>query len=447
MARSLHSLHFLKGRLGVTLPLNASGLLEIHQFGGISVLGGAGVGGSSLVYAGLSQRPPDDFFDAFPQEITPAEMEPYFRSLEAVLEPTICPTQLDRTLALEKAAAGMSRTQFGRLKQAIQWGAGPDEDRVFENRWGVKQQNCNFCSNCTPGCNRGAKNSLDLNLIPSAAKAGARVQDGCAVDFIRKVDPGYEVVYRDRRARVRQSLRAPRVVVAAGTLNTHKILFRSRAFSDGLPRLSPMLGKAFSLGGDALRFYRKRSFDFDYGRSHQIDGMLEVLNEEGRRDHFVFPADLILPRSRLWRRASANRTLSLTGFGRDGADGRLTWSGRNLRLAMPEQAVIGRIYASMFSLAHGYGQQGGGTPIHASDATPSPRKPQMSAHPMGGCRMSDNIESGVIDHRGEVFGYPGLYVADASIFAAPPVCAPSLSIGAMAWRISQLMIEPHRRGV
>ena len=66
---------------------------------------------------------------------------------------------------------------------------------------------------------------------------------------------------------------------------------------------------------------------------------------------------------------------------------------------------------------------------------------------MGGCRMSDNPAAGVVDHRGEVYGHPGLYVADASIFAGPTVCAPSLTIAAFAWRISDLILEEEgRRG-
>ena len=48
---------------------------------------------------------------------------------------------------------------------------------------------------------------------------------------------------------------------------------------------------------------------------------------------------------------------------------------------------------------------------------------------------------GVVDYRGEVFGHPGLYVADASVFAAAPAAGPALSVAALAWWISERMVE------
>jgi cholesterol oxidase len=57
-----------------------------------------------------------------------------------------------------------------------------------------------------------------------------------------------------------------------------------------------------------------------------------------------------------------------------------------------------------------------------------------TAHILGGACMGDSVETGVIDHRHEVFGYPGLYVIDGSAVSANPGVNPSLSITALAER-------------
>ena len=38
-----------------------------------------------------------------------------------------------------------------------------------------------------------------------------------------------------------------------------------------------------------------------------------------------------------------------------------------------------------------------------------------ASHPLGGCRMAASPDLGVVDHRGAVFGYEGLYCMDSSI--------------------------------
>src|SRR5262249_5719950 len=41
-------------------------------------------------------------------------------------------------------------------------------------------------------------------------------------------------------------------------------------------------------------------------------------------------------------------------------------------------------------------------------------KDLITPHPLGGCNMGHDTTTGVVDHKGEVFGYPGLYVADGA---------------------------------
>jgi cholesterol oxidase len=55
--------------------------------------------------------------------------------------------------------------------------------------------------------------------------------------------------------------------------------------------------------------------------------------------------------------------------------------------------------------------------------------------------MADSPDGGVVDPNGEVFGYPGLYVADGSLVPTPTGVPPSMTIAAMAERIVENLIK------
>jgi cholesterol oxidase len=63
----------------------------------------------------------------------------------------------------------------------------------------------------------------------------------------------------------------------------------------------------------------------------------------------------------------------------------------------------------------------------------------VTVHPLGGCAMGQTALDGVVDHRGEVFGYPNLFVADGSVLPVPVGRNPSMTIAAIAERTSRLM--------
>ena len=63
----------------------------------------------------------------------------------------------------------------------------------------------------------------------------------------------------------------------------------------------------------------------------------------------------------------------------------------------------------------------------------------ITPHPLGGCNMGAAPENGVVNHLGEVFGYPRLYVADGAIVPRPIGLNPSRTIAALAERIAERM--------
>ena len=60
----------------------------------------------------------------------------------------------------------------------------------------------------------------------------------------------------------------------------------------------------------------------------------------------------------------------------------------------------------------------------------------VTLHPLGGCAMGATSQTGVVDHLGQVFGYPNLHVVDGSILPSSVGRNPSHTIAALAERIA-----------
>ena len=60
----------------------------------------------------------------------------------------------------------------------------------------------------------------------------------------------------------------------------------------------------------------------------------------------------------------------------------------------------------------------------------------VTPHPLGGCNMGTTPANGVVNHRGQVFGYSNLYVADGAIVPEAVGLNPSKTIAALAERIA-----------
>ena len=58
------------------------------------------------------------------------------------------------------------------------------------NAQGVNQKPCVNCGNCVTGCNVGAKNTLYMNYLPMAAKAGAAILTQTNVEWLEKLAAG-----------------------------------------------------------------------------------------------------------------------------------------------------------------------------------------------------------------------------------------------------------------
>ena len=137
-------------------------------------------------------------------------------------------------------------------------------------------------------------------------------------------------------------------------------------------------------------------------------------------------------------RGKTAELLPFLGMGTDAADGvmklkdeelDLQWDSKNSRRMFREME------RALKKLTRGIG----GTYI-TSPLWKWPARKLLTAHPLGGCRMADSMKEGVVNQYGEVWGYPNLYIADGSIIPKALSVNPSMTIAALAERISEHIV-------
>jgi len=465
-------------------PEKENGWIDLRVFPNMAVAQGAGVGGGSLIYANISvDAKPDTFESGWPPEITFDELKPYYKAVGRMLNLQSVPeNQLPERAKLVKEAAQRAGygDRFRKLDLAVSfdpaWHYGLKSphhirhSKTIVNAQGQKQGTCIHLANCDIGCDVKAKNTLDLNYIPLAEEHGAEVRPLHLVRHVAQEDGGYSVHY-DRV--YRKTLRPGRVtgrivILAAGSLGSTEILLRSRDQHGALPRLSLRLGKNWSSNGDfltpAIHPFRKVSPT----RGPTITSAIDFLDGSFRKEHFFvedggFPdlfgnylrklgkrRDNLDDRMRavigtvklvLGGENAFEHVMPWFAQGRDAADGALMLRDGKLFLQWDVSAskpTIDAIVRMHENLAKGTA----GIPL--VPLTWTLMKDLVTPHPLGGCNMATSIDNGVVDHRGELFNYPNLYVADGAIVPKALGLNPSKTIAALAERIAALIVKEGR---
>ena len=108
-------------------------------------------------------------------------------------------------------------------------------------------------------------------------------------------------------------------------------------------------------------------------------------------------------------------------------DGRVSYRGGKLRIDYDSdrRELFARIKAAFADIGEKTGRK-----IHYF-------KRSITVHSTGGACIGQDKTSGVIDSNGEVFGNPGLFVADAAAFPKPIGGPSALSIGAWSDHIAE----------
>ncbi len=453
--------------------LNPDGMFDLRLMRDLSVLTAAGVGGGSLVYANVQLRAPADVFaEGWPSAIDRATLDPYYDRTEAALAPETVPDPLPKIGSFAAAGAAVGK-QATRLPLAVNF----EGDRAHPFS-GVQQKRCENLGRCDAGCPIHAKNTIDITYIARAEQYGAEVH---ALREVHSLHPPersggmWRVEFRDLSDGGRDgALRAPVVLLAAGTLGSTRLLLRNRR---RLSRLSPTLGSRFSGNGDALGaafdpradavgsprtdFGPSMTSVLDYTAEHgfiladgglpsSFGGLLEIVRAVDRiagwRAGVVLRIKRWATRLGLSDQHVTHRHLQPNGpsrpiddslvflmVGRDAADGqmRLTWLFKRLDIRWSRRASEG-LFDAMQDVVDGLARGVSAEPFFALDTWPL--SGYITVHPLGGCPMADDPAQGVVDDAGKVHGYEGLYVLDGSIVPRALGVNPSKTIAALAER-------------
>jgi cholesterol oxidase len=479
------------------------GLFDLWSFRGFNGLVSAGLGGGSLIYANVLLRKDERWFvDHDPWPVTRADLDPHYDRVERMMAVQRYPFDQEpyrstvKTRAMQQAAAALGYEWMLPPLAVTFANAGarpvPGEPIVngADNLHGRARETCRLCGECDIGCNYGSKNTLDFTYLSAAVRHGAEIRTLCEVRRLERDASGYRVRYiahdpTRRRAALTSGdvkytdLTATRVVLSAGTFGSPWLLLSSR---DALPALSPALGTRFSGNGDLLTFAfecgtpmhpsigpvitsamrlpdaldgggvtGRGAYIEDAGVPAFILWLIEAANAPGE---LARAGRVIWDRLRAWiardSRTDISRemevllgncvlsdhTLPLLGMGRDTPDGRMSLEDGWLEIdwtTASSAAYFERVRSTMRQMAEAWHGKLVDNPLWALRRV-------ITVHPLGGCPMGRSSADGVVDAYGEVFNYPGLFVADGSVMPGPVGANPSLTIAALADRFAERAI-------
>lgn len=454
----------------------ARGLYELRSFSGIAAVVASGVGGGSLVYANIHIRPDPVIFDdvRWPRGFNRKSLDPYYDRVASMLEVSPVPT----TISLRKrdvfrdAAKTLGREVFD-----------PDEAVAWTHAPGNGRSACKLCAECEFGCQFGSKHTLDHTYLAKAESYGASIRPDVMVSHVEPLAEGYRVHAKNLATGESASFTGRRVVLSAGTLGTNEIMFRSRDEARTLPNVSKQLGVGHSGNGDFLGSLQNSSHDLEPWQGPDVTSVMrffdklpgftlaaptfnrpvtEVLTSMGQSNAsfarplgpLVWPRlDRILPwvfekglLSKPFKRPGPkagppSRMTNLFAIGQDNAGGLAQWKCGKLDIqwdyASENADLVTRMQAAMREVAQAYG--GTYAPLPTWDAF----RRIITVHPLGGCRLAESPENGVVSTSGEVFGHPGLFIADGSVIPTAIGFHPVMTISAVAERIADAIVASY----
>ncbi len=480
----------LRNELQVTTNGKLSGkesaLYDVRVGRDMHVLVGCGLGGGSLVNAGVALRPDPRVFEdsAWPGQIRQdSTLDEGYARADAWLRPSAHQGAGDLTKykALSDAAEELGETVIA-PRVVVSF-----EDTV--NAAGIAQPGCTLCGDCCGGCNVGAKNTVALTYLPDAVRHGAELYTHTKVRQVRKGKDGHwqiDLARLDLNAKGKTldgnvperpeefTISAPVVILAAGTLGSTEILLRSA--EAGL-KVSGRLGQRFSANGDIIAFgygakpeinavgigHPKKLEGVDIGAS--VSGQIEVHDPDNLENQLcvqegVLPSSLapvlpmmFLPNGRI---VGALQSLingvykgqfahlqTFFAVSHDSGSGEFKLENDRLALAWPG-AKDEPVYKRLDDMLKGIVTTAGGSYVKNPLAGTVMGHQPATALPLGGCGMGTDSADGVVNHKGQVFDggagdattavHSGLYVIDGSIIPRSLGCNPLFTITALSER-------------
>jgi cholesterol oxidase len=487
-----------------SLKANRNGLYDFHVGEGISVFKGCGLGGTSLVNAGVVIKPEDRVFD---DPRWPAAIRNDINSLTTgyvnakdMLKPARYPAgtpgfpELAKTKAMQISAQEMNQPF-----------AYTDINVGFEtkvNHVGVDQKACINCGDCVTGCNHSAKSTLIMNYLPDAVNNGADIFCNVDVSHVEQHNNSW-LTYFDVHGNDRDKFKAPlmfarstTVIIAGGALGSTEILLRSK--ENGLA-VSSRLGNNFTGNGDVLGFAYNCEVPINgmgLGNLYNdpkyepvgpcITSIIDMREQDVLEDGLTFeegsiPAPIVSLMNLSLMSLSADighdtdhsfsdwlrdcteeasslirgpyhgataKTQTYLVMTHDDGKGVMHLNNHNLSINWPgvgKEAIFNKVKQAMEQATNALK----GTFIRDIVWSKALDYQLVTVHPLGGCSMADDASKGVTNHIGNVFDndngadttHQGLYVLDGSIVPLPLGTNPLFTISAIAERACNIILD------
>ena len=403
-----------------------TGVVERVRGLGMDILCGAGVGGGSLVYHGMTIQPSEATFAAsMPSGLDYRRFDQdYYRRVASVLKPATIPDDLlnapayrSSRMFLDKVAA--SGRQGFRVPLPLNWD--------FARRELRGQLKPSYTTgDVIYGVNNGGKNSVDVTYV-AAAEATGRVEVATLhlVRDIARDAGGKWVVHVDRIdtdgvVQERKEITTDALFLGAGSAGTTRLLVKARA-KNLIPELPDGVGTRWGNNGD--RIFTWTPIGDSPGRLQGGPACVGVKDWDNPVDPLTvilgpvpFPADI--------------GTTSIIGFGVVRPEGRFFYDPiRDDAVLQWSQAYDAELTGAIRNRIRSIVGEGLINEL-TSPTIDTTSLETTTYHPLGGATIGD-----VCDSFGRVHGQRGLYVTDGALIpGSTGACNPSMTIAVLAER-------------
>ncbi len=417
--------------IGNPTPIDVyTGVLERTVEDGVTVFAGAGVGGGSLVYNGVTYQPTRELFErSFGGTVRYDEMEEiYYPRVRSMLNPSQLPADILATdyyrmtrIFLEMADRAGLRGRLADMN--IDW-------NVVRGEIEGSRVPSALVGEFWYGNNSGCKNSLDKNYLAQAEASGyLQILPLTVVTDVTEA-PGHRYVVTcdqiDESGVPQRRLQfaCNRLFLAAGSMGTSKMLVKAKA-KGTLSKLNEHVGRGWGNNGDFFGMQvglpdtnpgqggPASAIIEDHGNplgptavmcAPQFDAQGGVINTLG----------LSMPPAKgVFRYDAASDSVKLAWPGDDPAIARTVEAGARTYDTLNRANTTDDYRPSTAFVAGG-----------------------LTAHPLGGAVLGR-----ACDRYGRVEGYKGLYVVDGALIPGTSGCTnPSFTIAALAERCMEKIV-------
>lgn len=425
------------------------GVINTFGWPAIVVPVGCCVGGTTVINSGTCFRAPNGVLEKWVNDSglvtwSPERMERYYKDVE-------------KELKVEEAAPDVLKKNSDIFKRGI-------------SKLGFKgaplmrdAPDCKGSGVCCFGCPTNAKQSMQLNYIPKALSAGAKIYTNCqASRFLYNGSHAGTIIARFRDPLTHERLatlevNARVIIIACGTFHSPVLLLRSH-----VPNLSGMIGHNLSLhpAAKVMALFDEEVVGWDeIPQGYYMDALAgEGIMLEGIFLPPPYTASTVLHIGAKHREAMANYN-RLATFGlmvSDSSRGRIVRlpGGRPIAVYNINKADLGKYVKGISLLAEAFFAAGAKSvllPIHTipelsrEEGIGVIHKKKIRAkdldlqafHPLGTCRMGADPKRAVCDPFGRLYGLDNVFIADGSIFPTSLGVNPMLTIMAGAAKIAE----------